>query len=209
MIVEEIEVSDPQNKNSSVYVHCSWMDANGQKRDKFLLEVLTLISQRELSDHDKWIAVSLIRAIDLDTFKEDFFDQHSWYGYKKETLKGTFTFVDNSTKLSHVPDDVALKNRIAILREAFQRFHDCSGQYLISGSDGWYEHMHRNHLRRFDDPKINKMYEETSQEMNRESTLVQAPFEDYLAFIRQHNLMPLYKKVRAQFLLEEQEAAKG
>ncbi|HAP63667.1 MAG TPA: hypothetical protein DCR93_30645 [Cytophagales bacterium] len=165
--------------------------------------------ESSLTDHDQKIATGLIRGIDLDSFQQEFFDHDAWYGFREEAILGSTLFVYDTEKFSYKPKNKVLKRRIESLKKALEYFHDYSKNNLYGPrNNGWLINIHRGAP--YDDKeKGEKLYRESSEEMNRRKALVLKPFEAYLGFIHRYNLMPLYREVREQYLIEEDEVIEG
>lgn len=114
----------------------------------FLTIILTtelLVLSRKIKDcefkpkeSDKKIVKSLLTTLDIDMFHEDIKDQDSWYGYKREAIRKSIDFSQDSRLLSNRTSDKELNKLLLDLKNSIDDFNSYSSRQLWRDGDNWY-----------------------------------------------------------------------
>lgn len=82
---------------------------------------------------DKKIIQKLLKELDLDSFHEDIYEQNAWYGYKKEAISKSISFIYKARLLKNRVTDSKLQTLINNFTEKLNDFHEYSSLHLYGG----------------------------------------------------------------------------
>ncbi|MGE6352920.1 hypothetical protein ACQKCJ_03470 [Flavobacterium sp. NPDC079362] len=84
---------------------------------------------------DKKIIQKLLKELDLDSFHEDIYEQNSWYGYKKEAISKSISFIYKARLIKNRVTDNGLQVLISNFTEKLNKFHEYSSIHLYGGDN--------------------------------------------------------------------------
>ncbi|MDQ6471913.1 hypothetical protein RB619_14755 [Flavobacterium sp. LHD-80] len=84
---------------------------------------------------DKKIIQKLLRELDLDSFHEDIYEQNSWYGYKKDAISKSISFIYKARLIKNRVTDIKLQVLINNFTDKLNEFHEYSSIHLYGGDN--------------------------------------------------------------------------
>ncbi|WP_073481507.1 MULTISPECIES: hypothetical protein [unclassified Flavobacterium] len=91
---------------------------------------------------DKKIIQKLLKELDLDSFHDDIYEQNSWYGFKKEAISKSISFIYKARLIKNKVTDKKLQILINNFTDKLNEFHEYSSvnlygrdNYLVPNKD--------------------------------------------------------------------------